>query len=938
MKKRWEKKKNQRSRERRNHHQNQQHHRKRSKSGSRRRSSRSCSADRRRRSKSRTSELDLQRESQNRIDNANQDDIFGDSTPNQLRCDGYVGQNVNSGPNQRTRNKENNSDSYTPNQLCTSDTQMNNLLKGRFRKQKRHSNLIVCVDSTSEPEKESRMQKSFENQDVTSEGNVLNQDSTLGRRVNNVSNIAPLRSTRNKQIGSGMRRNNLSQGADSTPNHQSVSGMLRTNPGQNVSIDSVSNQQQSGTNISNSNQEVTVHNGFNLPCKDSQNDRNQCVDSVLNQLLGPDILNSNSNQSISIQSEPNQQRNLVSCMSSTNHTIDSLSNQEHRSETPKSVEHQFESLYSRDIQMLKSGTLMNISNQRVSDNSMSNEVGRSQTHDSNANIGISVDSISNQLHIPNIQENNLNQGVSVDPMPNRQSIFQIPGISVYPDVVDHPHGTGILEINNDHQIVPANPMVSNLNKGSAFDSASRDLNTLKNREKQSISIDCAPNEQYVCETSKNKGNPFLQNSDIMKELTGRHFNQSDSFDTTLNQQQRSGMLESIWNPDISVDSTKGSGSSKSHKDHCVIALDTTTGHGQFETIARNLNQLSSAYSFPNQPHGSGMVTNNTKQGTSIYSTPDQQSGSETWMSNLNRGTTVDPKPRQQGGPGIPKHRVVPVFCTGIHKLIDTEAMINASNKSPTDSSSKELRGVGTSKTNKKSDSTHDRRRGSKSRKSSFHREDSVDRSNKHRRSRKLKSSRNRVVSASKPNELRYSSKRPSAADESRRPGSQTSNSTRQVSISSTSYQERDCRNQVSTPDPEVISIDCVPNEKSKPRTGNSNENEDICVSYTSHLQRELEDEDVICLDRNPGQKSGSKSRSYRSDDRNGSVCCTCGQSKHSGSKCRICDVDKRRRPRSPLYHRHRRRFRSPYRDKRRGSRSRSSDHRHKRLGSRSPLV
>ncbi|GFY67008.1 tetratricopeptide repeat protein 14 [Trichonephila inaurata madagascariensis] len=869
-------KKNQRSGEMRDlyhhHHQNQKHHRKRSKSGGRRRSSRSCSADRRRRSKSRTSELDLQRESRNRIDNANQDGIFGDSTQNQLRCDGYV----NSGPNQRTRNKKNDSDSYTPNQLCGSDTQMNNFKKGRFRKQKRHSNLIVCVDSTSELEKESRLQKSFKDQDVTSEGKVLSQESTLGRRVNNMTNIAPLRSTRNKQIGSGMQRNNLSQAADSTPNQQSASGMLRTNPGQNVSIDSVSNQQRrSGTNISNSNQEVTVHNGSNLPCKDPQNNRNRCVDSVLNQLFEPSILKSNSNQSVSIQSEPNQQRDSVSCMSNTNHTIDSLSNQEHRSE------------------VLKSGTLMNISNQRVSDDSMSNEMGRSQTHDSNTNIDISVDSISNQLRMPNIRENNLNQNVSVDPVPNQQSIFQIPGISANPDVVVHPHGTGILEINNDDRIDPANRMVSNLNKGTAFDSASSDLNTLRNREKQSISIDCVPNEQYECETSENKGNPVPRNSDIMK-------------------------------------------------DHRVIDLNITTGHGQFETT-RNLNQFSSAYSFPNQPHGSGMMTNNTNQDIPIYSTPGQQSGPETWMSNLNRGTTVDPKPRQQGGPGIPKHRVVPVFCTGIHKLIDTETMINALNKSPTDSLSKESHGVGTSKTNKKHDSTHDRRRGSKSQKSSFHPEDSVNsRFNQHQRSR------NRVVSVSKPNELRDSTKRPSTADESSRPGSQMSNRTHPVSISSTPYQERDSRNQVSSSGLEVISVDCVPNDQSRPRTGNSDENEDIiCVSYKSHSQRELEDEDVICLDKNPCQKSGSKSRSYKSDDRYGSVSCTCGQSKHSGSKCRRCDVDEQHRSKSPLrhrrqrisrspvYHHHRRRSKSPYRNKRRGSRSHSSDHRHKRLGSRS---
>ncbi|GFY41406.1 hypothetical protein TNIN_9301 [Trichonephila inaurata madagascariensis] len=172
----------------------------RSKSGGRRRSSRSCSADRRATSKSRTSE-DLQRESRN------PDDSSGDPTPNQLRSDGYVGQVVNS----------------------------------RLNKQGHTSNQYL-------PD------------------NVLNQESTLGRLVNNVDNIAPLHST---------------------PHQQSASGLLRTNPGQNVSIDSVSNQQQDRF-ISKSNQEVTVHNGSNLPCKDPQNNRKKSGDSILNQSFGPD--------------------------------------------------------------------------------------------------------------------------------------------------------------------------------------------------------------------------------------------------------------------------------------------------------------------------------------------------------------------------------------------------------------------------------------------------------------------------------------------------------------------------------------------------------------------------------------------------------------------------------------------------------------------------
>ncbi|GFR30006.1 tetratricopeptide repeat protein 14 [Trichonephila clavata] len=905
-------KQNQRSGERRklyHHHQNRNHHRNRSSSG--RRKSRSHSADRKRRSKSRTSALDQQWESRNWIDKAKQDDIFGDSTPNQLHCDGYIGQDINSGPNHERvygkrkikRNKEIDSDGYAPNQLCSSDTRKNNFKKGRFRKQQRHSNLVVCVDPTSELEKESRMQKSFENQDVTSEGNVLHQEPSLGRRVNIASNIAPLRSTRNKQGGSGMRRNNLSQGADSTPNQQSASGMLRSNPGQNVSIDSVPNQQrETGTNISNPNQEVTVRYGSNQPCEEPQNNQNQSVNSILNQLLGPGLLTNNSNQSISFQSKPNQQRDSGSCVSNASRTIDSLSNQKHGSGTLKSVENQFESLYSRDIQMQKSATLTNVSNQLVSDDSMSNDIGRSQTHDSNTNIGLSVDSTANQLRIPNIGESNLNHGVSVDSMPNQQSISQIPGISANPDV--HPYGAGIPEINDDDRITPAYRMVSSVNKATAFDSSSSDSNTLRNSEKQSISIDCTSNQQYVCEMPKNKGNPFPRNSDIM----GRYFNPSESFDSARNEQQRSGMLTSSWNPDVSVDSTDGSGSSKGHTDQLVVGL----------------------YDL-----GSGTVANKTNQYTSIYSTPGQQSGSETWMSNLNRGTTVDPKPSQQGGPGIPNHRVVPVYCTGIHKLIDTETMINSSNKSSADPSSKELRG--TSKTNKKRDSTRHRRRESKSRKSSFHQKYSVDRgSNQHRRSKKPKSSRNRFVSISKPNELRDSTKRPSADDESSRSGSRMSNWTRQVSINSTPYEERDCRNQASSSDPEVISVDCVPNERSDSKTGNSDENEDvICVSYTSHSQRELEDEDVICLDENPGQKCGSESRSYKFDNRYGSVCCTCGQSKRSGSRCRRCDVDKRHRSRSPLYHRHRRRSRSPYRERRRRSRSRSSDYRRKRPRSRS---
>ncbi|GFY41407.1 hypothetical protein TNIN_9311 [Trichonephila inaurata madagascariensis] len=208
----------------------------RSKSGGRRRSSRSCSADRRATSKSRTSE-DLQRESRN------PDDSSGDPTPNQLRSDGYVGQVVNS----------------------------------RLNKQGHTSNQYL-------PD------------------NVLNQESTLGRLVNNVDNIAPLHST---------------------PHQQSASGLLRTNPGQNVSIDSVSNQQQDRF-ISKSNQEVTVHNGSNLPCKDPQNNRKKSGDSILNQSFGPGMLNSNLNRTISIQSEPNKQRALVSCMSNVNRTMDSL--------------------------------------------------------------------------------------------------------------------------------------------------------------------------------------------------------------------------------------------------------------------------------------------------------------------------------------------------------------------------------------------------------------------------------------------------------------------------------------------------------------------------------------------------------------------------------------------------------------------------------------
>ncbi|GFS52837.1 hypothetical protein TNIN_364951 [Trichonephila inaurata madagascariensis] len=510
-----------------------------------------------------------------------------------------------------------------------------------------------------------------------------------------------------------------------------------------------------------------------------------------------------------------------------------------------------------------------------------------------------------QLPIP-IRKNDLNQGLSLPDVvahPRRTRIpfitddddditsdnpnqpFQIPRITANPDVVAHPRKTKIPFINDDDGIVPANRMVSNLNKSPAFGLVSSDSNTLRSSEKQSISIDWSPNQQYVCEKPKNTRIPFLERS----------------------------VLEIGRNPDVSIDFTNRSGLYKSHTDQRVIDVDTITGPGNFE-----LKKFSSAYSFPNQPHGTGMVTNKTNQDTSIYSTPGQQSG--TWMTNLNRGTTVDPKPWQQGGRVIPNHRVVPVFCTGIHELIKTETTINASNKSPTDSSSKELRGVGTSKTNKKRDSTRNQRRGSKSQKSSFHYEDSVDcRSNQRRNSTKFKSCRNRVISISKPYEIRNSTKRPSAADESSRPGSWMSNWTRQVSINSTLYKERDCKNQASSSDLEVISVNCVPNEHSRPRMRNSGENEDIWIPHTSDSRRELEDDDVICL----YQKRGfSKSRSYRSDDRNRSVCYTCGQSKLSGSNYRGCNVDKRRRSRSP----------NP--DKRR-SRSRSSDYRRKQLGSRS---
>lgn len=951
----------------RHHHQNNNYHHKPSKSGSRRQRSRSRSTDRNRRHRpgSFTSELNLLRESLNRISNANKNINNTDSTPNQLQgnrlsyadlvasanstsiqqCDSASRiRNVSREGEQQQRvhgtrmgktNKEMNSEGYVPNQQCNSDIWMNKFKqtegRRRFRRQQRNTNLVVCVDSTSELKQESRTQKSFENQDV-SEDNTFDQQPSLGKRVKNANNIAPLRSTRNLLGGSRTRRSNLNQSADSTLNctvsvstTQSTSGMLKSKSSQSASVKLVSNQQDgSGTNINNANLVVAGHSESNQHCKarDPQSSQNQSVDSMLNQQLGCGT------------SKLNQKHGSESCMNNTNSAVDSLSNQQHRSRMPKSCNNPLEPVYFKDINAQKSAILMNTLNQHISVDSGTNETGTSQTHNSK-------------------NRGNLNKVVSVDSIPNQQSGSQISNINENQDVFVHQLETRIPEssMHND-QIAPlyclnsktqseSGMRRSSLNMGTTFSSASNHPDgsgTLKSSEKQSISVECTPSQQYII--SNNNRDLFSNNSDSMKEheiIGKRYFKQSDSLDSMLNQQSQPGMLKNNWHKDITVDSTDGSGSSKNSAHECSVDLDIIKEHQQSGTIIRNLNQFNSVCSLPNQQHGFGMLTNNANQDISIRSTPVQQPGSETWMSNLNQGTTMDPLPKRQGGSKTLTNRFVPVYCTDIHKQINSETVLNISDKSSTDSAPKKSRSSETSKTSGKRvsiDYTRDQQRRSKVRKGNFNQGISADMSNPQRESKRPKSTESRVVSITAPDQQHDSAKRISE------PGSQRSNWTRQVSISSGPYQEQGCRKQVNSANSDDISV----NEPCGSGMGIDDENEDvICVSYTTNPQKESEtqvrdeDEDVICIDYNPGQKPSSESRINKPQIRYGSVCCTCDQNKRHRSWCHKCDVNKRHRSGSPLYYRDRRRSKSPsyYREKRHRSESHSSDHRYKRRGSRS---